>query len=382
MRKNNKYKATILLFIFAVGYFISSAFRKNFYGGLVESMCEAALVGGIADWFGVTAIFKKPLNINWPKKIFRTNILKENKEKFISTIVDMVENDLLNKEKINTKIKNYDYISFIMSTKFLKDENLEEVARKLNFNKLIKKKIFSNKHYLDKVLSEFVNSGYYDKTVNIFIDKTIEVLKAENSIKFIGDIVNKSIDRYEKDSSGRKFATKIIINTILKGNVKLAPYVIVDGIVQKLKIIKENKDKYREEVKKMLVSVYQNGEGGTLDIILESIENCTKKCKECSEDCKIKDENILSKIITRLINSLGKSTLNQFIGKELEKVVGYKHSEIGKIVKESLNKYNDEEIINLAYDKAGDELQLIRINGSVVGGVLGVIIFVITKILI
>ena len=35
-------------------------FRESILGGLVLAMGEAGVVGGLADWFAVTAIFRRP----------------------------------------------------------------------------------------------------------------------------------------------------------------------------------------------------------------------------------------------------------------------------------------------------------------------------------
>src|SRR5512133_1847089 len=44
--------------------------------GLFEAFFEASMVGGFADWFAVTALFKDPLGI----PLAHTNILAKNKD--------------------------------------------------------------------------------------------------------------------------------------------------------------------------------------------------------------------------------------------------------------------------------------------------------------
>lgn len=51
---------------------------------------EGALVGGLADWFAVTALFGKPLGIGW-----HTALIPRNREKFILALRNLVENELL-----------------------------------------------------------------------------------------------------------------------------------------------------------------------------------------------------------------------------------------------------------------------------------------------
>lgn len=386
MKKSNKYKASGLLAFFGVCYFISSAFKDNFYGGLISSISEAALVGGIADWFGVTAIFKKPLNVNWPKKIFRTDILRNNKEKFIFTIVDMVENDLLSMEKINEKVRNYDFFSAILNMKLLKKEVLQNIISKIDIKKFLKDNIYENEAYVNKALDSFIQSDLYDKTVDLVISKMVKVINEHSSIKFIDEILKDTVKRYEGNSLRRKLTTGFILKTVFKGDLKLAPYMVKDKIIEKLHGINDEKYEYREEVKKFVLSIYKNRDGISSPNVLTLVKDCAERCEECPKRCKIWNkkysENSISELVINSVNNLDKDAVNEFIRNFIEKLVNAKHKEIGNIVRESLNKYNDDEIIKLAYDKAGDDLQLIRINGSVVGGIVGMLVFIITKILI
>lgn len=54
------------------------------------------------------------------------------------------------------------------------------------------------------------------------------------------------------------------------------------------------------------------------------------------------------------------------------------HSKIGIMVKENLNKFYNDMIVNLIENKVGNDLQMIRINGSVVGGLVGMAVFLLT----
>ena len=54
-----------------------------------------------------------------------------------------------------------------------------------------------------------------------------------------------------------------------------------------------------------------------------------------------------------------------------------KQDYIGKLVKEKLDEYTTEELIELVEDKAGRDLQFIRLNGAVVGGLIGASLFLI-----
>ena len=94
--------ATVSLIFMAVGFFVSLPFKENAWIFWLQSGFEAGLVGGIADWFAITALFRHPLGL----KIPHTNLLPKNRERVIESIVQMLEKDLLNKESIVEKLRH------------------------------------------------------------------------------------------------------------------------------------------------------------------------------------------------------------------------------------------------------------------------------------
>src|SRR5262245_39439556 len=61
---------------------------------------EAATVGGVADWFAVTALFRHPLGLPIP----HTAIIPARRAKIIESIVHMVESDWLSPDVIGTRL--------------------------------------------------------------------------------------------------------------------------------------------------------------------------------------------------------------------------------------------------------------------------------------
>jgi uncharacterized membrane-anchored protein YjiN (DUF445 family) len=58
--------ASGLLLLMAILTGVSYAIPQNWWSGLLESAAKAGFVGGIADWFAVTALFRHPLGIPIP----------------------------------------------------------------------------------------------------------------------------------------------------------------------------------------------------------------------------------------------------------------------------------------------------------------------------
>ena len=67
--------------------------------------------------------------------------------------------------------------------------------------------------------------------------------------------------------------------------------------------------------------------------------------------------------------------INLFIADTLCLVIQNEHDLIGCMVRETLAAYTDQDLNQFIEEKAGNDLQWIRINGSMIGGVVGLILF-------
>jgi uncharacterized membrane-anchored protein YjiN (DUF445 family) len=95
-------RATALLAAFAA-LFVGMAVVRHLYPdvapfwvGLVRATAEAAMVGGIADWFAVTALFRHPLGIPIP----HTAIVAQRKDRIGRSLGNFVGNNFLGREVI------------------------------------------------------------------------------------------------------------------------------------------------------------------------------------------------------------------------------------------------------------------------------------------
>src|SRR5215475_5451559 len=69
--------------------------------GYVHAGAEAAMVGGVADWFAVTALFRRPLGLPIP----HTAIIVERKDQFAATLGQFVQENFLNADVLADRIK-------------------------------------------------------------------------------------------------------------------------------------------------------------------------------------------------------------------------------------------------------------------------------------
>jgi uncharacterized membrane-anchored protein YjiN (DUF445 family) len=70
--------------------------------GYVQAGAEAAMVGGVADWFAVTALFRRPLGLPIP----HTALIVERKDQFAATLGQFVQENFLNADVLTERIRS------------------------------------------------------------------------------------------------------------------------------------------------------------------------------------------------------------------------------------------------------------------------------------
>ncbi len=83
---------TTVLFIMLI--IVKINYPSNLYLKGLLFCVEAALVGGIADWFAVTALFKKPLGFP-----YHTEIIPRKKDQVIAGCIKLVQNEFFSKKQ-------------------------------------------------------------------------------------------------------------------------------------------------------------------------------------------------------------------------------------------------------------------------------------------
>src|SRR5574341_1814773 len=106
-----KRRATGLLAVALLVFIAASIYESQFaWLGYVRATAEASLVGGLADWFAVTALFRHPLGLPIP----RTAILPRRRARIVEGIVAMVEKEWLSPEVISAQLARFTPSAFVV----------------------------------------------------------------------------------------------------------------------------------------------------------------------------------------------------------------------------------------------------------------------------
>lgn len=103
--KGMRIVATGLLIVMAIIYAVAKSQQETHAAwGFVRAFAEAAMVGGLADWFAVTALFRHPLGLHIP----HTAIIPRNKDRIGDTLALFLRDNFLIPSVVARRMRRVD----------------------------------------------------------------------------------------------------------------------------------------------------------------------------------------------------------------------------------------------------------------------------------
>lgn len=395
MTKNlNKADKTLFLaftlFIFFLA--LNIEFKGNIFAEFLLFVSEAALVGGIADWFAVTALFKKPLGFP-----YHTALLPKKRKELTDATIVMVEQEFFSRKKIISHLKNFEVFSFMINflkSDSVKEEILKRVTTKLNELKYAEKDRIINSLKLEfpkiilNILSDLKESGE-DREL---LKKCAAYLKSKAETDEFREVIYDAFKKFEAEKVEDE------LNFLL--NIAAKSFGVVD-FDEGTNIFQEKFANFFEEVAKnekaqddMLALLHKKA-----DVFLRCEENFDARNKRINEIfTALSAEKVVENILQNITENELKTTLEGEYGKMIDLIENdghirnifehliydviarsalYAQGKMGEIVKDAISALTDEELNRIVYEKVEDDLLWIRMNGSIVGSIVGAALFVI-----
>ncbi|WP_170291781.1 DUF445 domain-containing protein [Heliobacterium mobile] len=405
---SNRHKATFLLFVAFVGFLGSYPFHESFAGGLIASTCSAALIGGLADWFAVTALFRKPLGIP-----FRTEIIPRNRERIFEALIHMVEGELLTKANLKEQLNRFDLTELLFRhlsdaqqagdlTRFVstKVTQWSEHPKAVEVMEDAMKIIFMEVP-LAPVLADHIESaldkGHAGRLVDLAVDELKDLIGHPAVTPEVIRLIKEAKQNYESGMKRRRFFNESILGmtpetlavrlqkdmeNFLAG-IHDADHPLRLRLLQRIQEWAE--DLRRDPVRQQKVEEWKKRliERLHLRPMLEEVIQGVRSYKNSAADEEPKWLKLLRSRFLKLLaewkgDKEQRQGLDRIIKEFLFLWIDEKHGELGKLVEENLQRISNDELVELIESKAGNDLQMIRINGSIVGGFVGLLIFLLT----
>ena len=425
--------------------FIMTGAVGNFTLGLLNHGFLAATIGGMADWFGVTALFRKPLGIG-----FHTEILRRNRARIMDAIVEFVGSDLLNTKNIMETVRDENTAQLLIDyfeqnngrakTKALVRDVLSELFGGLDTKNISQgiapileneiKNLDAQKLF-DAVIKVITSDKHSRKILMILFDTGHKILQSQHMQEEILKKITELREAYEGDSAGRALVLSsmdltdekilnILNETVDKKLADAEKILNTKGMVdaETARAAEEmiqmfggfvrnatgslNTKKFLDDVKNLFMEKFDsanfiktwldvNVKGETDPRILEKIRRqqmanpnvkriveverkpvIWKEAADFIVDAKI-DEFKASKKYQRKFDAL----IKDFVENLLEEYRG----QIPQMIRERLDKFSDDELTEFVEGHVADDLQMIRINGSVCGAMVGMFLYIVSQVI-
>ncbi|KTR27329.1 hypothetical protein RSA11_06275 [Exiguobacterium indicum] len=400
--------ATVSLIFMAVGFVVSLPFKENAWVFWLQSGFEAGLVGGIADWFAITALFRHPLGL----KIPHTNLLPKNRERVIESIVHMLETDLLNKESIVAKLQHMTLADRVIKI-------LRSILILPAFRATVTELLVGLIRKLPKeAILEFANTRLTE-TIKAYPSKRLAVRAMElNEERRLDEWLMDQLlgygqrlleDPVIRDQIGRLAYTAMIDqekNTFLRVTARTVQKVyseeklslVIQGVL--LTVIQDMRHVHHpnrlaildhlrrnlaqlsiDEERLAKIDAWKASEVDRFDFV-PVIERAYDAGLIELERYLTSDAFWTERAMPMLSRALDdweqhptfKDSSDQWMKEQLVRFVEQNHQKIGGLVRENLNRFDTETLIHMIEDKVGSDLQWIRVNGALCGFIIGLIL--------
>jgi uncharacterized membrane-anchored protein YjiN (DUF445 family) len=393
------------LIIMGLGFIATIPFQGSFWIDLLQGGFEAGLVGGLADWFAVTALFRHPLGLRIP----HTALLPNNRKKMTNALVTIMKNDWLSKESIQEKVKQIRFTEKlipiiekeIQTDRFRKGliKLIKQLICYIEVEKLtpfVKKQMESTLSTIEikkiiHAISRQLLKEQFDKKALDYLLKKVEVwLSQEQTSHRLGTVTMNVLNKVELDGI-LQFALKSIqnlldeeklgniIKNLLLSVIKTLKHedepnreALILYIRNEIKVLSENRELVEglDQWKSQLLVKWNPDQK-----ITESLQQIQRNVLDLVEDENFIETNLLP-LIKRILDSLKEksSDIDSWIQKQIAVLVENNHSQIGNLVQENLDKLDTESLIDMMENKIGKDLQWIRVNGAVCGFIIGIIL--------
>ena len=370
--------------------------------GFVRAFAEAAMVGGLADWFAVTALFRHPLGVPIP----HTAIIPENKDRIAETMAAFLQDNFLTPIVVARRLQAMN--AAVALGGFLADPNggaktstsariragaaglIADVLESLDPEQLgglakgaLRTQI--EKWEVAPLLGQLLTAAIADKRHMPLIDATIRraALVLEDNEPLIRDMIHER-------ANGLLRWTKLderLANAVLDGLYKLLAETVVDPQHPLRRRIEEGLEDLangllhdpamRDRVERLKREVLGNPAFARwLDALWErGRARLLQMVREPGGMLAGQLGNSLAELGTALQRDARLQLMvNRFARRTLVGIATRYGGQIVRLVSETVKRWDARTVTDRSEGAVGRDLQFIRINGTMVGGLVGVLI--------
>ena len=400
---NYKTLATGLFILMAAIFITMTVLQKDHQShwiGYIRAFSEAAMVGALADWFAVTALFNYPLGI----KIPHTNLIQNSKDKIGDNLGNFVVDNFLSPQNIRPYIQNLK-VSVYLSDWLSKERNQMILINELS-------------SMLKDILIKLD-----DKSVEIFIaDKAKDMAGSININGVIANGITYLLNRNDHQDIITNLSSqiknyilaneKLVSDRVEKESFFFIPKSvdhkiaekITEGLSQYFLEVEENPNHpLRDEITNKILAFADELKTDSkweteFDQIKAEFLKTDKLQKYAADVWQTLKASLIKEFTDNNSNLKGyiKRSLGDFVHNlqnddafqyridHWVRVTAYKYilkntKTFGNLISTTVGNWEGRELSRKLELEVGKDLQFIRINGTIVGGLVGLLIYTIAN---
>ncbi len=370
--------------------------------GYVRAAAEAGMVGALADWFAVTALFKHPLGVPIP----HTAIIRKKKDQLGESLGTFVRENFLSPQNVETKLRDTQ-IAGRVGKWLCEREHAERVAAETAYVMRVGVELLNDEdiqHVIDgmivrrvaepqwgppvgRVLSTLLAENRQEALIQLLCDRAFQwALNAGDTIdrvitrdspswsprfvdQLVGDRIHRELmdftDKVRRDPNHelRQSATRFLFE--FADDLQNDPLTIAKAESVKDQLMA------RDEVTRAAETAWS-----TLKrLVLEGVDDPSGALRERVADSVVRIGEVLRD------DAELRDKVDNWIVRGAQHLVSQYGVEITSIITETIERWDAVDASRRIELHVGRDLQFIRINGTVVGALAGLLIYTVAQII-
>lgn len=379
----------------------------------LKAFCEAAAIGGLADWFAVVALFRHPLGLPIP----HTALIPQGKHRIADSLAGFVRDNFLHPEVLLRKLEILDPAARLgdwlrvpanlaqvtgpvrsMAIEALSLFNEQAVRRALGEFLVARALSWNATATAASVLDLMTKAGRHQDVLDGALSKLrdylatpeVRALVASRLVKFsraqwpkatslVDTIAN--VDKMA-DSLSDKLALQLVeeVQTALSQPDHAVRRQFDGWIVEFIERLRQDPD-FARDVNAMKDRIVQS------DDVRAYLDGVWTEVRATIERDLRRDDSVLIRHLDQSLASLGDrlgrdpglaQAINEHVLSSAARMVGGMREGITHHIATTVKAWDDRSLVRQIELSVGRDLQYIRLNGTLVGGVIGLVLYGVT----
>ncbi|MDB5517585.1 MAG: hypothetical protein JWQ17_4343 [Tardiphaga sp.] len=367
--------------------------------GFIAAFAEAATIGGLADWYAVVALFRRPLGLPIP----HTAIIQGNQQRIAERLGEFIEVHFLEAAPVEAKLRQVDFASFVAD--WLGDRKRSadlarfvlrllpeamSAAETSGLKTFVSRRIVTQLQSIDlaplvgATLRAFVQDGRHQGLLDDLLRAIHKTLTEPETVAVIRAKIRDELPTLLKLYRADKF----LVNRI-----------IASATVFFEEVRGDPKHPFRGEFDRMVLSFVDRlsndpGYAGRIDGLKRDLlarpelgdlaRNIWSNARSFIDRSAAGESNVLQHHLASVFMEAGgalaadpemRAEINQGVVVVLRSFIADQKSGVSGFIADQVKAWDMGQLITLIEVNIGKDLQYIRFNGSLIGGLAGLALY-------